>query len=189
MRVIGNAGVLVVRIEQRQVQRFRKIDREKTHRQEILGGVLIGRFRRRAGLALLRYGRKAVISRDHDVGGGRETEIVECLAQLRQIVVGILDAGQRSGTVDAGRHGVEAVTGVVLAAVGVARPEYQHERFRTFLEHRQHDFTGDVGEIGLLRDIRHHSARRLGVAGFAVVAAGGRRERKIGLGQRGLHFI
>ena len=38
-----------------------------------------------------------------------------------------------------GRDGVEAVAGVVLAAVGIARPEHQHERLVARLEHRQHD--------------------------------------------------
>ena len=42
---------------------------------------------------------------------------------------------------------------IVLAAVGIARPEHQHERLVARLEHRQHDLGGDVGDIGLLRDI------------------------------------
>ncbi len=67
---------------------------------------------------------------------------------------------------------------IVLAAVGIARPEHQHERLVARLEHRQHDLGGDVGEIGLLRDIRHRGARRLGVAGLAVVAARRRRQRQ-----------
>jgi hypothetical protein len=38
-----------------------------------------------------------VIGGDDDVGRGTEAEIIERLAQLHQIVVGVLDAGQRSG--------------------------------------------------------------------------------------------
>ena len=48
---------------------------------------------------------------------------------------------------------------------------------------------GDVGHVGLLRDIRRRGARRLGVAGLAVFAARGRRQRQAGLGQRVLHFV
>ena len=88
-----------------------------------------------------------------------------------------------------GRDGVEAVAGVVLAAVGIARPEHQHERLVARLEHRQHDLAGDVGHIGLLRDVGRGGARRLGVARLAVVAARRRRQRQIGLGQRVLHFV
>ena len=171
MRVIGHARVFVVRVEQRQVKRLGEIDREKAHGEEIFRGVLIARFRRGAGLALLRYGRKAVIGRDHDIGGGGQTQFVQRFAQLRQIVVGVLYAGERSGAVDAGGDGIKAVTGVVLAAVGIAGPEHQHERFCALLEHRQHDFCRDVGKIGLLRGIGRCGAGRLGIAGLAVVAA------------------
>ena len=48
---------------------------------------------------------------------------------------------------------------------------------------------GDVGHIGLLRDVGDRRARRLGVARLAVFAARGCRQRQIGLGQRVLHFI
>ncbi len=130
-----------------------------------------------------------MVGGDHDVGGGGEAEIVERLAQLRQVVVGVLDAGERSRAVDAGRQGVEAVAHVVLGAIGIARPEHQHERLGALLEHRQHNLAGNVGEIGLLCRIGHQGARRLGVAGLAVVAARGSRERKTGLGQRGLHLL
>ena len=130
-----------------------------------------------------------MVGRDHEVGGGRQAEIVERLAQLRQIVVGVLDTGERSRAVDAGRHGVEAVAGVVLATVGVARPEYQHERLAALPEDWQHDFARDVGEIGLLCGIRHQGAGRLGVAGLAIVAARWRRERKTSLSKRGFHFV
>jgi hypothetical protein len=41
----------------------------------------------------------------------------------------------------------------VLAAVGIARPEHQHERLVARLEHRQHDLAGDVGHVGLLRTL------------------------------------
>ena len=84
---------------------------------------------------------------------------------------------------------VEAVAVIVLAAVGIARPEHQHERLVARLEHRQHHLGGDVGEIGLLGDVGDRGARRRGVAGLAVVAARGRRERKIGLGERVLHLV
>jgi len=130
-----------------------------------------------------------MVGGDHDVGGSGEAEIVERPAQLRQVVVGILDAGERSRAVDAGRQGVEAVAHVVLGAVGVARPEHQHERFFALLEHRHHNLAGNVGEIGLLRGIGHQGARSLGVAGLAIVAARGSRGRKAGLGQRGLHLL
>ena len=100
-----------------------------------------------------------------------KSEFVERLAQLREVVVGVLDAGHRGRSIDAGRDGVEAVAGVVLAAVGIARPEHQHERLVARLEHRQHDLAGDIGQIGLLRDVCRGRAGRLGVAGLAVVAA------------------
>ena len=83
-----------------------------------------------------------------------ESEFVQRLAQPGEVVVGVLDAGHRGRAVDAGRDGVEAVAGIVLAAVGIARPEHQHERLVARLEHRQHDLGRDVGHLGLLRDIR-----------------------------------
>ena len=89
-----------------------------------------------------------------------EAELVERLAQLRQIVVGVLDGGERGRAVDAGRYGVEAVALIVLAAVRIARPEHQHERLVARLEHRQHHFGRDVGEIGLLRGVGDGGARR-----------------------------
>ena len=58
----------------------------------------------------------------------------------------------------------------MLAAVGIARPEHQHERLVARLEHRQDDLGGDVGHVGLLGDIGARRARRLGVAGLAVLA-------------------
>ncbi len=189
MGIVGDTRALVVGIEQRQVERFRKIDRKKAHRQEILRRVRVTCFRGGTGFALLGNRREAVVGRDHDVGGGGETEIVERFAQLRQIVVGILDGGERGRAVDAGRQGVEAVAGIVLGAVGIARPEHQHERFAARLEHRQHDLAGDVGEISLLVGIRNQRARRLGVAGLAVVAARGCYARKARLLQRGFHFV
>ena len=118
-----------------------------------------------------------------------EAELVQRLAQLGEVVVRVLDAGHRGRSVDAGRDGVEAVAGVVLAAVGIARPEHQHERLVARLEHRQHDLGCDVGHVGLLRDIGRRGARRLGVAGLAVFAARGRLQRQVGLGQRLLHFV
>jgi len=51
--IVGNARVLVVRVEQRQLKRLCKIDRKKAHRQEILGRILVTGFRCGAGLALL----------------------------------------------------------------------------------------------------------------------------------------
>ena len=130
-----------------------------------------------------------MVGGDHDVGGSGKAEIVERLSQLRQVVVGILDAGERSRAVDAGRQGVEAVARIVLGAIGIARPEHQHERFFALLEHRQHNLARGVGEIGLLRGIGHQGARRPGVAGLAVVAARGSRERKTGFCQRSFHFL
>ena len=189
MGVVGHARVLVVGIVQRQVQRFRKVDRKEAHGQEILRRVFVGNFRRWAGLALLRYRREAVIGRDDDVGRRGEAEFVQRLAQLGEVVVRVLDAGHRGRPVDAGRDGVEAVAGIVLAAIGIARPEHQHERLVARLEHRQHDFSCDVGHVGLLRNIRRRRARRLGVAGLAVFPARGRRQGKAGLGQRVLHFV
>ena len=94
-----------------------------------------------------------MIGGDDDVGRGGEAEIVQRLAQLGEIVVGVLDAGHRGRPVDAGGDGVEAVAGIVLAAVGIARPEHQHERLVARLEHRQHDLGRDVGHVGLLRDV------------------------------------
>jgi hypothetical protein len=41
-----------------------------------------------------------VIGGDDDVGRGTEAEIIERLAQLREIVVGVLDAGQRSSAIE-----------------------------------------------------------------------------------------
>ena len=77
--------------------------------------------------------------------------------------------------------------GIVLAAVRIARPEHQYERFVARLEHRQHDLGRDVGEIGLLRDVGDGGPRRLGHRP-CLVAARGRRQRQIRLGQCVLHL-
>jgi hypothetical protein len=130
-----------------------------------------------------------VIGGDDDVGRGGEAEIVERLAKLGEVVVGVLDAGHRSRPVDPWRDRVEAVAVVVLAAVGIARPEHQHERLVACLQHRQHDLGGGVGHIGLLRDVCHRGAGLLGIAYVAVITARRCRERQIGLGQGVLHFI
>ena len=145
--------------------------RQKAHRQEVLRHVVVAELGRGAGLALLGDGREAVVGGDHDVGVGGEPELVQRLAELGEVVVGVLDAGHRGRAVDAGRDLVEAVALVMLGAVGIARPEHQHERLVARLEHRQHHLGGDVGEIGLLRDIGDRGARRLGIARLAVVAA------------------
>ena len=130
-----------------------------------------------------------MIRRDHDIGRRRETEIVKRVTQLREIVVGVSDAGQRGGSIDARCDRVEAVAVVVLAAVRIARPKHQYERFVARLEHRQHDLGRDVGHVGLLRDIGHGGARRGRTANLAVVAASGCRQGKAGLGQGGFHLI
>ncbi len=189
MSVVGNAGVLVVWVVQRQVQRLRQIDSHEAERQEILRRILVRYLCRRAGLALLRDRREAVIGGDDDVGRRGEAEFVQRFAQLRQVIVGVPDAGHRGRSVDARRDGVEAVAGIVLAAVGIARPEHQHERLVARLEHRQYDLGRDVGHVGLLRDIRRRGARCFGVAGLAVFPARGRHQGEAGLGQRVLHFI
>ena len=187
--IVGNRRILVVGIEQRQAKRFRKIDGKKAHREEIFRRVLVADLGRRTGFALLGDGRKTVVGSDNDVGRCGEPEIVKRLAQLGQIVIGIFDAGERRWAVDARDHGVEAVAGVMLAAVGIARPEHQHEGLAAFLEHRQHDFARNIGEIGLLRGVGHQGAGRPGVAGLAVLATRGRRLREIRLCQRTLHLL
>ena len=53
MGIVGHGCILVVGIVQRQVQRFGKVDRDEAHREEVLRRVLVGRLRRRTGLALL----------------------------------------------------------------------------------------------------------------------------------------
>ena len=68
MGVVGDAGVLVVGVEQRQVQRLRQIDGNEAHRQEILRRVFVGDFCRGAGLAFLRDRRETVVGGDDDVG-------------------------------------------------------------------------------------------------------------------------
>src|SRR4030081_1305205 len=100
----------------------------------------------------------------HKVGRGGQAEIVERLAQLRQVVVGIFDAGHRRRAVDTRRERVEAVAGVVLGAVRIPRPEHKYEWFAARLEQRQYDFAGDIGEIGLLNRVGHQRTRRLWVS-------------------------
>ena len=95
-------GVLVVGIEQRQVERLGEVERQKAHRQEVLRRVVIADLGRGAGLAFLGDGREAVVGLDHDVGGGGEAELVQRLAELGEVVVGVLDAGHRGRAVDAG---------------------------------------------------------------------------------------
>ena len=118
-----------------------------------------------------------MIGRDHDVGGGGKPEIVEGFSQLRQIVVGIFDAGHRGGAIDSRRDGIEAVASVVLAAVRIARPEHQYKGLAARLKHRKHHLGGDVGHIGLLHGVGDRGPRRLGIAGLAVFSARGGRER------------
>ncbi len=93
--VVGDGLEPVVGIEQRQVERLGEIDGQESQRQETFRCVGIGALDGRGGLALLGDGREAVIRRNHDVGIGSEAEIVQRLAQLSEIVVGILDGGQR----------------------------------------------------------------------------------------------
>ncbi len=69
--------------------------------------------------------------------------------------VGIRDGVERGRAVDAGIVDVRAVALVVLRAVGIARPEDEHERLAAPLEFRQDDLCRDVGEIVLLRAIAH----------------------------------
>ena len=157
--------------------------RQEARRQEARRHVGIVALGRGAGLALLRDGREAVVGRDDDVGVVGEPELAERVLQLLEIVVGVLDRGERGRSVDAGRQLVEAVALIVLRAVRIARPEHQHERLAAGLEHRQHDLGGDVGEIVLLHDIGDRRAGRRGVAGLAVVAARRRRERQPGGGR------
>ncbi len=189
MPVAFDLRILVVGVEQRQVERFRKVERQEAHRQEILRRVVIADLDGGAGLALLGDGREAMIGRDDDVGRGGEPELVERLSELGEVGVGVLDARHRGRAIDARLDLVEAVAGIVLAAIRVARPEHQHERLVARLEHRQHHLGGDVREIGLLRDVGDRRARRLGIARLGIVAAWRRGKRKAGLGQGVLHLV
>ena len=88
----------------------------------------------------------------------------------RQVVVGVADGGERGRAVDAGDERIEAVGLEVLGAVGIARPEHQHERLVALLEHGQDRARGHGGEIVLLHDV--------GDGGAGVVAAGAARRRR-----------
>ncbi len=118
----SHCGVLAVGIEQRQVERLGEIEREEPGRQRAFLDVGIFALRRRAGRTLLRDGREAMVGRDDDVGRILQAEILQRLAHLAEIVVGILDRRERGRAVDAGRHAVEAVALVVLRAIRIARP-------------------------------------------------------------------
>src|SRR5215475_4465133 len=107
------------------------------------------------------------------VGRVGEAEIGKSLPDMTQILIGILDRGERGRAIDAGRQLVKAVTLIVLRAVWVARPKDKNERMVACFEERQHDFGRDIDEIVLLHSISHGGAGRCGGAGLAVLAARG----------------
>ena len=75
-----------------------------------------------------------MIRGDDDVSGVEQSEFVESGTNSRQIVVRIADGGERSRAVDAGNEAVQAVALIVLAAIGIARPEHQDERLVALFE-------------------------------------------------------
>ena len=99
-------------------------------------------------------------------------------ADAGEIVVGVLDRRQRGRAVDAGHQRVEAVALIVLGAVRIARPEHQQERLVALLEHRQHGLRRNGREVILLDDVGDRRAGGGHIAGNAVGAAAGRRDRK-----------
>ena len=118
--VFRHQRVLLVGVVNRQGEGLRQIDAEKARRQEAVGDAGEFHLRRGACLAFLRYGREAVVGGDHDVGRIRKPEIGKRIEDLLQIVVGVLDRGERGRAVDAGRDFEMAVAVIVLAAVGIA---------------------------------------------------------------------
>jgi hypothetical protein len=91
--------VLRIGIEQRQAEIRRQVEGEESGRQQAPRHVRVGRTPGRARRALLRDRGEAVIGRDDDVGGVGEPEGVERGPQRPEIVVGVLDRGERRGPV------------------------------------------------------------------------------------------
>ncbi len=187
--ILGHASVLVVRIEQPKTERLGKVDGQEAARQEPRRNVSIAGFGCEAGRTFLRDGRKAVVGRDDNVGGGGKVKLVERLAQLLEIVVSVLDGGARGWAIDPGAQGVEAIAMAMLRPIRIARPVDQHERLVAGLEHRQHDLSRGVGEIFLLLDVCDGGPGGLKIADPVVLAAGWRRERQACGSQRGLDFF
>lgn len=101
---------------------------------------------------------------------------------LREVVVGILDGGQRGRSVDAGNDLQMAVALIVLCTIRIARPQHKHERLVARFEHWQHNLGSDVSEIFLLHNIGNQCAwlfesPRVGVVAWRVLA-GGRDQRQ-----------
>lgn len=80
--------------------------------------------------ALLGDRRETVIGGDDDIGVAARPNSSSALRAYAKVVVGILSSADRSiGPLIPGvMTASEAVAGVVLAAVGIAGPEHQHER-------------------------------------------------------------
>src|SRR5262249_16539853 len=108
-RVLADAGIVVVGVEQRKIERLGEVDGQKATRQEPRYHVGVARLGWGAGGAFLGDGGEAVISSNHDVRGGSEAQVVQSLAQAPEIVVGVSDGGARGRAVDARGQGVEAV--------------------------------------------------------------------------------
>src|SRR5262249_17812126 len=92
-RVLADAGIVVVGVKQRKMERLGDVDGQKAARQEARYHVGVARLGCWAGSAFLGNGGEAVISNNHDVRGGSEAQVVQSLAQAPEIVVGVSDGG------------------------------------------------------------------------------------------------
>ena len=173
-------GVLGIGIVEIGAERMGEVEREEARRQLVGRHVLVGLGRRPARGALLGDGGEAVVGGDDHVGRGVEALFLQAGQQVREIVVGVPDRGERGRAVDARHQAAQAVALVMLRAVGIARPVDHHEGLVARLEHRQHGLGGDVGEVLLLIDVGGCRAGHRVGAGLAVVAAGRRLQRQLG---------
>src|SRR5262249_46118606 len=112
----ANGAVAVVRIDQRQIERMRQIERYESERQMTRQRVGEFRFDRGAGLALLRNRGKAVIRGGDDIGIIEKSELIDGRTDTSEIIVGIADRSERGRTVDPRVENVEAVALIVLCA-------------------------------------------------------------------------
>src|SRR5579871_2803 len=170
---------------------MRDIDGEEASRQEssidLLAAscVLISKSRCvAAGKALTRSidlmfadGGKAMVGSHDDVRVLSQSLVaVDEIQNLLQVVVGILDGSLGCGAVDARCKLVQAVTLIVLRAIGIARPENHDEGLAGGFERRQDSLRHGIGKKLLLSDVGLQCSRRRIVAGRLHARGGNRRQ-------------
>src|SRR5262249_36818751 len=112
--------------------------------------VLVGLGCRKTRGALLRDGREAVVRGQRHICRTVKAKRLQRGQKRGEIVVGIADRRKRGRPVDPGNQAVEAVALVMLGAVWITRPKYQHERLAALFKEWQHRLSGHAYEIVLL---------------------------------------